>query len=42
MEQLAYGESVSNVALEVGYESASSFIVAFKRLFGTTPARYFK
>lgn len=42
VEQLAYGESVSNVALEVGYESASSFIAAFKQMFGTTPARYFK
>lgn len=42
MEQLAYGERVSNVALEVGYDSPSSFIAAFKQLFGTTPARYFK
>lgn len=42
MEHLAYGESVTNVALEVGYESASSFVAAFKGLFGTTPARYFK
>lgn len=42
MEQLAYGESVTNVALEIGYESASSFIAAFRQVFGTTPARYFQ
>ncbi|MGW9064929.1 helix-turn-helix domain-containing protein [Achromobacter animicus] len=42
LEQLAYGESVTNVALDVGYESASSFVAAFKAVFGTTPARYFK
>lgn len=42
MEQLAYGASVTNVALEVGYESPSSFIAAFKAMFGATPARYFK
>ncbi|MFJ1302792.1 AraC family transcriptional regulator [Pseudomonadota bacterium AL_CKDN230030165-1A_HGKHYDSX7] len=42
MELLAYGESVMNVALDVGYESASSFVAAFRSMFGTTPARYFK
>lgn len=42
MEYLAYGESVTNVALNVGYESASSFVAAFKAVFGSTPARYFK
>ena len=41
LEQLANGESVSNVALAVGYESPSSFIAAFREMFGTTPARYF-
>lgn len=42
MEQLAYGESVNHIAAEIGYESPSSFITAFKQLFGDTPARYFK
>lgn len=42
LELLAYGESVTNVAFEVGYESASSFVAAFRENFGTTPARYFK
>ncbi|APG87128.1 hypothetical protein SAMCFNEI73_pB0446 (plasmid) [Sinorhizobium americanum] len=42
LELLAYGEAVTNVALDVGYESASSFVVAFRETFGTTPARFFK
>lgn len=42
LERLAYGESVKNVAEEVGYDSPSNFVVAFRSLFGTTPARYFK
>ncbi|MCH4271522.1 AraC family transcriptional regulator [Kerstersia gyiorum] len=41
MEQLAYGASVTQAALEVGYESASSFIAAFRSMFGKTPAKYF-
>ncbi|HBS7423338.1 TPA: helix-turn-helix transcriptional regulator [Klebsiella pneumoniae] len=41
LERLAYGQSVINVALESGYESASSFIAAFKAMFGTTPSKYF-
>lgn len=41
LEHLAYGESVENVAHHVGYESSSSFIVAFRNTFGTTPSRYF-
>lgn len=38
---LASGRAVTDVALDVGYESVSAFIGAFKRCFGTTPARYF-
>jgi len=37
---LAGGGEVQHVARAVGYESASSFIAAFKMRFGTTPARY--
>jgi AraC-like DNA-binding protein len=37
---LANGASVTETALEAGYQSASAFIVAFKRAFGVTPARY--
>ena len=38
---LAGGSTVTAVALEVGYESPSAFVAAFKRFFGATPARYF-
>jgi AraC-like DNA-binding protein len=42
LEHLAHGESVSNVAYAVGYETPSSFIAAFRALFGTTPTAYFQ
>jgi AraC-like DNA-binding protein len=42
LEKLANGDSVSNVAFAVGYESPSSFIAAFKDSFGTTPTSYFE
>lgn len=42
MESLAAGESVGNVARQVGYESASSFVAAFRRETGITPAAYFR
>lgn len=38
---LAAGEAVTNVALEVGYYSASAFISAFRTTFGQTPGQYF-
>jgi AraC-like DNA-binding protein len=37
---LAGGESVANAASDAGYASASAFIAAFQRTFGTTPSRY--
>ena len=40
LELLATGESVTNVALEVGYENTSAFIAMFRRCLGTTPTRY--
>jgi AraC-like DNA-binding protein len=39
---VASGRPVKDVALEVGYESASAFVAAFKRALGTTPARLFR
>ncbi|HCI6694418.1 TPA: helix-turn-helix transcriptional regulator [Klebsiella quasipneumoniae subsp. quasipneumoniae] len=42
VERLAYGENVTRVALEAGYESSSSFIASFRAMFGTTPSRYFR
>lgn len=41
LQGLASGQSVTNVALDLGYESTSAFIAMFRRMLGTTPARYF-
>lgn len=41
LELLASGSSVTDAALELGYEGTSAFISAFRRHMGTTPARYF-
>ncbi|MFO0490720.1 MAG: AraC family transcriptional regulator [Curvibacter sp.] len=40
VELLAQGHSVTQVALEVGYQESSSFIAVFRRAFGQTPARW--
>jgi AraC-like DNA-binding protein/quercetin dioxygenase-like cupin family protein len=37
---LSAGLSVTETALEAGYQSPSAFIAAFRRCFGTTPSRY--
>ena len=42
LEQLGTGDTVSNVALNVGYSDVSSFIAVFKAALGETPAKYFK
>ncbi|MEM5299633.1 AraC family transcriptional regulator [Burkholderia sp. JPY481] len=42
LEHLGAGESVTQVALEVGYNDVSSFIAVFRDAFGDTPARYFR
>ncbi len=39
---LAAGHAVTRVALDVGYESPSAFVSAFRKLLGTTPGRYFE
>ena len=41
-ERLSAGESVTNVALDVGFESPSAFIQAFRKVTGKTPGRYMK
>ncbi len=38
---LAAGESVTRVALDVGYDSTSAFISMFKSALGTTPGRFY-
>ncbi|GAB7547575.1 helix-turn-helix domain-containing protein [Cupriavidus sp. 8B] len=40
MERLVAGESVTTVALGLGYASVSSFIALFRRYTGTTPRAY--
>lgn len=42
LEHLGAGASVTQVALEVGYNDVSSFITVFRAAFGDTPARYFR
>jgi len=41
LELLGAGESVTAVAIDLGYESLSAFINMFRSSLGTTPARYF-
>ncbi|WP_413112867.1 helix-turn-helix domain-containing protein [Thaumasiovibrio sp. DFM-14] len=38
---LESGDSVTNVALECGYDSISAFVAAFKKHFGITPGQFF-
>lgn len=40
--ELARGAAVTTVAIDLGYDSPSAFIAAFKRTFGVTPSRYFR
>jgi len=41
LERLAQGRPVTDVALDVGYDSPSAFISTFRQSLGTTPRRYF-
>ena len=40
INKLADGQSVTSIALELGYQSASAFITMFKRNLGTSPASF--
>jgi AraC-like DNA-binding protein len=42
LRRLAGGESVNNVALELGYSTASAFVAMFRRELGQTPGQYFE
>ena len=42
LERLPFGESVTNVALDVGFDSPSAFIQAFRSVTGKTPGRYLR
>jgi AraC-like DNA-binding protein len=39
IRQLAEGKSVTEAALDAGYNSVSAFIATFKRTFGATPGK---
>lgn len=41
LQRLAQGDQVTTIATDFGYESVSAFIAMFRRMLGTTPARYF-
>lgn len=40
MQWMAAGANVQQVALDLGYESAGSFVTMFRKALGTSPARY--
>lgn len=40
LQRLSVGESVQTVALNLGYESASSFVTMFRKALGKPPGRY--
>jgi len=42
LEELASGEPVTTVALDLGYETPSAFIAMFRRALGTSPGKYFR
>ncbi len=42
LHRLASGDSVTTVALDVGYSGPSAFIAAFKEFTGHTPGEYFR
>ncbi|NKJ40456.1 AraC-like DNA-binding protein [Rhizobium sp. SG570] len=41
LRELASGATVQRVSSDLGYESATAFILMFKNALGTTPTRYF-
>jgi AraC-like DNA-binding protein len=42
LEKLANHESVTSIAVELGYDTSSAFCAAFRETFGVTPRQYFK
>ena len=42
LKRLGQQESVTNIALDLGYDSPSAFICMFKKALGKTPGQYFK
>jgi methylphosphotriester-DNA--protein-cysteine methyltransferase len=42
VRRLTAGDSVQTVAIDLGYESASSFVTMFKKVLGKPPIRYLR
>jgi AraC-like DNA-binding protein len=42
LQWLARGTTVQDVAIGLGYENASNFVVMFRKVLGETPGRYLK
>jgi AraC-like DNA-binding protein/mannose-6-phosphate isomerase-like protein (cupin superfamily) len=42
IDRLGKGQTVTRVALDLGYESPSAFIAMFRRTLGASPGKYFK
>ncbi len=42
LPRLADGESVTNVALDAGYENVAAFTTMFRRMLGSAPSHYLK
>ncbi|MEF9387259.1 helix-turn-helix transcriptional regulator [Ralstonia solanacearum species complex bacterium KE056] len=40
LQLLSQGETVHAIAIELGYDSASSFVTTFRKTVGKPPARY--
>ena len=40
LRRLSAGETVQTVAVDLGYESASSFVTMFRKMVGKPPIRY--
>jgi AraC-like DNA-binding protein len=41
LTRLGNGESITHVAVDLGYGNPSAFATAFRRVLGTSPSRYF-
>jgi AraC-like DNA-binding protein len=40
LQWLANGATIQQVAIDLGYENAGSFVTMFRKALGTTPGRY--
>lgn len=40
LQWLANGATIQRVAIDLGYESAGSFVTMFRKALGTSPGRY--